>query len=306
MQMRMGNGFSPLSSAKLLCWYDRHGRDLPWRQTRDPYRILQSEIMLQQTQVSRVIDYYERWLRQFPDWKALAEARSADVIRAWSGLGYNRRALVLQNIAKEVVRQGEPKDYDGWLELKGIGPYTAAAISVFSLHQPVLPIDTNIRRVLGRVSFGRPFSTPALDDRIRSTVEPTLAETKRFYDVPQALFDLANTHCLKTPSCATCPLRSVCLAAPKFLSGRVRIPRRSIKKATETIRAGKRHPDRIFRGRILAAVQASPNGISAAAVGKRIDPTYDSLLDKAWVIAMVSRMIRDGLLKKQGHRLVLP
>lgn len=290
----------------LLRWYDSHGRDLPWRHTRDPYKILVSEMMLQQTQVSRVIGYYHRWLTLFPNWATLAQAGTSAVIRAWSGLGYNRRALALQGIAKRVVKEGEPDTYAGWLALKGIGPYTAAAISVFAQHRPLLPIDTNIRRVLGRAFLGRGFPTATADDAVRRKVEPQLGRIQRFYDVPQALFDLANTHCLKTPDCKRCPLRASCAAAPKFLSGRVRVPKRSIAKARERIREGKRYPDRIYRGRILTEVQSSRQGTALKTLGAIIDTSFDPQSDRPWLEAMVSRLVKDGLLvEKQGY-LYLP
>ena len=120
----------------LLAWYREHGRDLPWRRTRDPYAILVSEVMLQQTQASRVVPRYLAWLERWPTAEALAAASTADVIRAWQGLGYNRRALNLQRAARQVARDGWPGDLT---ELPGVGPYTAAAVACFSLGRPVLP-----------------------------------------------------------------------------------------------------------------------------------------------------------------------
>src|SRR5688572_3982677 len=113
---------------KLLHWFDHEGRKLPWRDTRDPYRILVSEIMLQQTQVSRVIDFYRAWMKQFPTWNALAKASNSEIIHAWAGLGYNRRGLMLRDIAKQIVHDGIPKSREAWLALKGVGPYTADAL----------------------------------------------------------------------------------------------------------------------------------------------------------------------------------
>lgn len=155
---------------RLLAWYREHGRDLPWRKTREPYRILVSEVMLQQTQVRRVLEYYPRWLKQFPNWKALSQASTAELLHAWAGLGYNRRALALRDIAQYVVEHGEPNTYEGWLSLKGIGPYTAAAVSLFSDAQRVLPIDTNVRRVLGRTHLGILFPQISDDEAIRKAV----------------------------------------------------------------------------------------------------------------------------------------
>ncbi len=303
-------------AARLLAWYDKHGRDLPWRKTRDPYKILVSEIMLQQTQVSRGLIFYERWLAVFPDFATLAKASNADVIRMWSGLGYNRRALALRDIAKQVVMNTTGEFGRGartppitiekrWMKLKGIGPYTAAAIAAFAFKQRTIPIDTNVRRVLGRLLFSVTFPQPTIDDRIRHAIDRILPKRGRYYDVPQALFDLATLICTKTPSCATCPMRSVCPAASKFLSGRVRIPKQSIKKAFESRHRNKPHPDRIYRGRILKLVHDNRH-VMINMVGVAIDPMYDKKLDHTWLLAMITRLNKDQLIKQTGNKLALP
>lgn len=295
----------PLSiAARLLRWYDKHGRDLPWRKTRDPYRILVSEIMLQQTQVSRGLIFYDRWLRQYPNWNKLALATNSQVIQAWAGLGYNRRALILRDIARSIVQNGVPSTEDGWRELKGIGAYTAAAISAFALRQRTLPIDTNVRRVLGRLLFGTIYPQPAIDDRIRKNVDLVLPKRGRFYDVPQAIFDLATTHCTKVPTCTTCPLRTVCPAASKFLSGRVRVPRQMVKKAAESRHRDKRFPDRIYRGRILKLVRVNGSA-EIDEIGPAVDAGYDAMSDRAWIAAMVGRMEKDGMLSALNGRVTL-
>jgi A/G-specific adenine glycosylase len=168
----------------LLEWFRANGRDLPWRHTRDPYAILVSEVMLQQTQVERVIPRYLRWLERWPSATALASASRADVIREWQGLGYNRRAVNLHRAAQRVAAHGWPDDLT---ELPGVGAYTAAAIRNFAFGDAVLPVDTNVRRVQERTggSFG-----------------PRSA---------QALFDLGATICLaRIPRCAVCPLAAGC------------------------------------------------------------------------------------------------
>lgn len=290
----------------LLRWYDRHGRDLPWRKTRDTYALFVSEIMLQQTQVSRVVSYYRAWLKQFPDWKALAAAPRSAVIRAWSGLGYNRRALMLQEAAKQVVSRGEPRSREEWLQLKGVGAYTSAALSVFANRQPHLPIDTNVRRLLGRAYLGLPYPKPSADARLIRFVQPSFQRMKRFYDVPQAMFDLANAYCTKQPQCRSCPVRLQCAAAPKFLSGRVRRVKRTVVKSKERVRAGKRFPDRIYRGRILRAVQERRWGIPVRDIGPLIDPGFDSHDDAIWVQGMLERLSRDGLIRVMKNRVKLP
>ena len=137
----------------LLAWYALHGRDLPWRRTRDPYAILVAEVMLQQTQVDRIAPRWRAWLEQFPTLRDLAAASRADVIRAWQGLGYNLRAVRLHEIARQVTDEGGgmlPRTLDGLLALRGIGRYTAGAVACFAYEQPVSMVDTNVRRVLSR------------------------------------------------------------------------------------------------------------------------------------------------------------
>jgi A/G-specific adenine glycosylase len=287
---------------KLLHWYDAHGRDLPWRNTREPYRILISEIMLQQTQVSRVLEFYRRWLTRFPDWKTLAAATNAEVIHAWAGLGYNRRALVLRDIARRVTEYGLPKTRDEWLALKGIGPYTASALAAFSLRERVLPIDTNIRRTAGRILLGRPFPTPTDDARIERNADRLLPRQGRYFDIPQALFDLATSVCTKTPMCASCPLKKDCLAAPKFLGGRLRIPKQSIKKARETIQPGKKYPDRIYRGRILALIRKTKTSLDPHIIGTIVDPLFNKDRDLDWLLRMLDRLEKDCFIRKDRKK----
>ena len=168
----------------LLAWFGENGRDLPWRETRDPYAILVSEVMLQQTQVERVVPRWLRWLERWPRAAALAAATPADVIREWQGLGYNRRALNLHRAAQAIAADGWPDDLT---ELPGVGPYTAAAIANQAFGKPVLPVDTNVRRIQERT--GHAFGADAL----------------------QALFDLGATICLaRVPRCSTCPLAEHC------------------------------------------------------------------------------------------------
>jgi A/G-specific adenine glycosylase len=170
--------------AALLAWFEAHGRDLPWRRTRDPYAILVSEVMLQQTQVERVVPRYLDWLARWPTVEALTSASPADVIRAWQGLGYNRRGLNLHRAAQQIACDGWPDDLT---ELPGVGPYTAAAVASFALGRPVLPVDTNVRRVQERT--GHAFSPAA----------------------GQALMDLGATVCLaRIPRCGACPLAGAC------------------------------------------------------------------------------------------------
>ena len=168
----------------LLAWYGENSRPLPWRETTDPYAILVSEVMLQQTQVDRVIPRWHRWLERWPTVETLAVAATADVIVEWQGLGYNRRAVNLHRAARAVADGGWPEDVT---ELPGVGPYTAAAVGNFAFGRDVLPVDTNVRRVRERT--GEAFDAACA----------------------QALFDLGATVCLaRIPRCEQCPLAGVC------------------------------------------------------------------------------------------------
>jgi A/G-specific adenine glycosylase len=182
--------------AAVLDWYAGHGRDLPWRHTRDPYAVLVSEVMLQQTQVSRVIERWREWLERWPAVEDLAATPTAELVRAWSGLGYNRRAVMLGASARAVVeRGGFPRDVEGLQSLPGVGPYTARAIACFAFGAQVSAPDTNARRVLER-AVGTPDADPPCG---------------RAYEWNQALFDLGATVCLaRVPRCDHCPLAHGC------------------------------------------------------------------------------------------------
>ena len=186
--------------ATILLWYDEHKRDLPWRRTRDPYRILVSEVMLQQTQVSRVIEKYNAFLRAFPNTKQLAEARTADVITAWKGLGYNRRALFLQRTAIAVRNDfgGRfPKTREELLTLPGVGAYTARAILSFAFGQSTPVLDTNHRKFYQKTFFGDTIQT---DVKLLTKAEEVVdwIETEyglsRVYDWNQALMDWVSAN----------------------------------------------------------------------------------------------------------------
>ena len=176
--------YGPAVEELLLTWFAEQGRDLPWRRTNDPYAILVSEVMSQQTQVERVVPRWQRWLERWPTVEALAAASAGDVIREWQGLGYNRRALSLHRAAQHVAAHGWPEDLT---ELPGVGRYTADAVACFAFGRPVLPVDVNVRRVSERTGFS--FSPAAA----------------------QALMDLGKTVCLgRIPRCGICPLAAEC------------------------------------------------------------------------------------------------
>ena len=210
---------------KLLAWYRRAARDLPWRRTRDPYRVLVSEFMLQQTQVSRVAQYYPRFLERFPDLKALAQAKPRAVREAWDGLGYYARARNLHKLAKQVAGRSDagegvaklPEEPEELIKLPGVGPYTAGAVASFAYEKPVPAVDTNVARVIRRV-FGnakRGMRNAELWRLARALVPKN---GKRAWKYNQAVMELGAVICVaRKPKCPECPVRPVCR------TGRVRL-----------------------------------------------------------------------------------
>src|SRR5437762_11292727 len=217
---------------KVLAWYARAGRDLPWRRTRDPYRVLVSEFMLQQTQVSRVREYYPRFLERFPDLESLARAKPRTVREAWDGLGYYARARNLHALAKCVAGRGVadkgvagksvaelPEDPEELIKLPGIGPYTAGAVASFAYEKPVPAVDTNVARVIRRVFIGdnrqrrSGNASPGNGQRfIWSLAAALVPKTgKRAWKFNQAIMELGALICVaRKPKCPECPVRPVC------------------------------------------------------------------------------------------------
>ncbi len=275
----------------LLAWYRRDGRALPWRLTTEPYAILVSELMLQQTPVARVVPRYEAWLDRFPTLAALADAPTGDVLRQWQGLGYNRRALALQRCAQAVVADGGalPQDDAALRALPGIGPYTAAALRCFAFGQPIAPLDVNLLRVLHRLQghTGAPPRTAAAglrrfaDDVVHSNDPPAVAN---------ALMDLGATICTaRAPQCGACPLMHLCPSSHRVVIA----PRR---------RAGASFvgSDRQLRGRLLAAVVAGPHrGLSLAAIHRRwpLRPRPQ----RARLATLAKALEADGLLQRRSN-----
>ena len=196
---------------KLLAWYAGAARDLPWRQTRDPYRVIVSEFMLQQTQVSRVSEFYPRFLKRFPTIERLAQARPKAVMEAWDGLGYYARARNLHKLAKQVSGVGGQvsADPDELIKLPGVGRYTAGAVACFAYEKPVPAVDTNVKRVLERV-----FRTKDVWGTAAAIVPK---EGKRAWRFNQAIMELGALVCTaRTPKCPECPVERGCLSASRF------------------------------------------------------------------------------------------
>ena len=239
----------------LLAWYAREARDLPWRRTRDPYAILVSEVMLQQTQVARVVPRYLAWLERWPTAGALAAAPVADVLAEWVGLGYNRRALRLREACAVVARDGWPDDLR---TLPGIGPYTAAAVGAFAFGRDELPVDTNVRRVLQRSGFA-PERTPP--------------------ELGQALMELGATVCrARDAACGACPVAGAGCAS----AGAVAIAPRA-RPGDGAARERFEDTNRWVRGRVveaLAAGTAMPDGIEL----ERLERAIASLVADGLVV----------------------
>ncbi len=302
----------------LLEWYAQEQRDLPWRTTQDPYAILVSEIMLQQTQVDRVLPKYHQFLAAFPTLATLANAPTADVISVWIPLGYNTRAVRLQAIARQVISEYEghiPDTIEELLKLKGIGRYTAGAIACFAYRKQVATVDTNIRRVLHRAFLGLEQPEPRLNDAQMLSLAEYVLPPDEAYNWNQALMDLGATICISaTPRCADCPLQHVCSAYHEmgqhslFPSGTVL---RQLRKVAEKKNGYQSQPftstNRYFRGRAVAALRTLPaqQRLSLPELGARIKPTF-SAEDLPWLQQLVNGLVRDGLLDATEEGVRLP
>jgi A/G-specific adenine glycosylase len=203
---------------RLLTWYRRHGRDLPWRKTDDPYHILVSEIMLQQTQVDRVLPKYSEWLNKYPSLHALADASEKDVTKTWYPLGYNIRPKRLQTIAREAVARYDgrlPSDEATLLSFKGIGAYTAGAIRSFAFRQRAAILDTNVARVLFRVFISKGDPKGHAMKRQLWQISEALVPVRHAFDFNQALMDLGAMVCTaRNPKCLVCPMAKMCRSYP--------------------------------------------------------------------------------------------
>ncbi len=200
----------------LTAWYRKAARDLPWRRTRDPYAVLVSEFMLQQTQVARVLEYYEPFLERYPTIGHLARSRPAAVREAWDGLGYYRRAANLHRLAREVVaRHGGvlPREPEELRRLPGVGAYTAGAVATFAYERPAAAVDTNVARVLGRVFLGKDGVKGAAGAKAVAGLAETLQPRrgKAAWTFNQALMELGALVCsARAPKCGACPVRRSC------------------------------------------------------------------------------------------------
>lgn len=239
----------PVLQTRLLRWFRTHRRELPWRTSREPYRVWVAEIMLQQTRIAAVLPYYERFLMRFPDVASLANARETDVLKLWSGLGYYSRARNLRRAAKQVISRHNgqfPRELDAALALPGIGRYTAAAVLSIACGAPLAVLDGNVARVLARLFAIRgDLRARGRWQRLAHKAQRLLA-TNAPGDWNQALMELGETVCTpQSPSCGRCPIAQFCRARALMLTGKIPASRR------------KRAPVRM---RIAAAILLDPRG----------------------------------------------
>jgi A/G-specific adenine glycosylase len=273
--------------ARVLDWFGRAGRDLPWRATRDPYRVLVAEVLAQQTQAARAAAVWPRFLERFPDVAALAAATPAEVLRAWQGLGHNRRALALRATAQAVVeRGGWPDTVEGLAALPGIGPYTARAVACFALGHQVAPVDTNVARVLARALTGDDPGGlgPAARQRLADAAMPP----GRAWEWSSALMDVGALHCRPRPRCQECPLEARCrwralgAAAP---AARVRA------------QGAFRTSDRRWRGAVVRALAGAADGMDAAALAEVVEAGAAERPD-GWFEGLLLRLEGEGLIAR--------
>ena len=249
------------AQAAILAWYDDNGRPLPFRATRDPYAILVSEAMAQQTQATRAGEAWRRFLARFPTVETLAAASPADLLRAWHGLGYNRRALALRRAAQAIVIEhggAVPADIPSLEALPGVGPYTARAVAAIAFGVPVGAVDTNVRRVLGRIATGDAAAVgrPAMQRLADATVP-----VDRAGDWTHAVMDVGATFCRPArPLCDACPARAWCAYRRRARDGidaaPLATPRDPARRASPAFPT----TSRWLRGRIMDRLRAAPDG----------------------------------------------
>lgn len=277
---------------RLLPWFSVHRRDLPWRRTKDPYAILVSEIMLQQTQVDRVIPKYTAWLKTFPTVRSLARAPLSKVLKLWSGLGYNSRGMRLRELARVVVSEYSghiPSDVETLEKLPGIGPYTARAIASFAFHRNEPAIDTNIRRVISRIFFGPRWPTYS---KLKSMVD-IVAPAGEMHTWNAALMDFGALVCqARRPKCEQCPVQLYCRAYPAILRQPVSRPRQRVRFETT---------DRFWRGRIVARLVV--RSATTADMYSHLCTIGD--ISRVRFTKLVEKLVAENILHRTSSRLAI-
>jgi len=296
-------------SGPLLSWYGTFGRrHLPWRGTRDPYLVVVSEFMLQQTQVERVIPIFASFTAAYPSFAALAAASAGDVVRRWRGLGYNSRAMRLHALARAVVERhgGElPRERDALLALPGIGAYTAAAVRAFAFEEDDVALDTNLRRIVHRTRFGLEFPVRVPDRELDAIARGELPAGAA-HDWNSAMMDVGSTICTaRAPKCLLCPLRDHCEAAPVDAAALARLARRHVRRTPQEAIPFER-TTRFLRGRIVDHLRDVPTGSVLALDDLIVALTEIVPEDRVNEIpAVVDALVRDGIVARTADALAL-
>jgi len=281
----------------LISRFEKSARDLPWRRTRDPWRVLVSEVMLQQIQVQRAVPFYERFLTRFPTTESLAAAPLAEAIRAWEDLGRYRRIVYLHRTARIVVEEHDgriPSEPEELIKLPGIGPYTAGAVACFAYERDAAFLDTNMHRVFHRYFFGLRDATTSSDKDLM-TIAAELVPPNRGWRWNQALMETGALVCTaRSPGCEECPLRQGCHARAEATSAGWPKPERKA--------PGYRYEtsNRYYRGRVLAELRrvsrSDDGGLTLRELGRRVRHDFDER-DPDWLHAAVESLRKDGLAK---------
>ena len=293
----------------LLNWYAANGRSgLPWRRTRDPYCVLVSEFMLQQTQVDRVIPKYEAFIGRFPTLEVLAAARVSDVVKMWKGLGYNSRAVRLHRLAREVLDRfggAVPSDPHVLASLPGIGAYTQAAVRAFAFNEDTAAMDTNIRRIVHRLLYGieyPPAAAPALLDAQAQALVPQGGG----HDWNSAMMDLGSQICTaRAPKCLLCPLRAECEAAPVDAAELDRLRELYARPRSPQERIPFEQSTRFTRGRIIDALRDLPDGQAISLLDLHAGLQVAVQRDAGDFTAIVLALANDGLVHLDGQKVAL-
>lgn len=276
----------------LLAWYRKFARVFPWRTPNtDSYVTLVSEVMLQQTQTSRVQDALPRFLQRFPSVQVLAVASNADVVRQWKGMGYNSRAIRLRDAARKIVSDHAgivPNTVDSLRSLPGIGPYTAAAVACFAYNKRVVVLDVNVRRVYSRLMVKQRLSTAVESDALLAEYAESVIPQRSSAEWHHAVMDLGATICTaRLPRCQDCPLTSICPSSGSIQTV-VRVRRK------EPLFRGE--PQRLWRGRFVDVLRACSGGVTSEELFYRAAATPILAKEREWYTTQLQRLEADGLI----------
>ena len=280
----------------LLAWHRRHALEAPWRTSGDPYQVLVAAVMAQQTQISRVLLKFDEFMAAFPTVEKLACARTARVLRVWEGMGYNLRALRLHRAAKLIVRRGGfPRTADELQQIEGIGPFTAAIIASFGFREPAAAVDTNVRRVIARLSGDVDVT---VNDRAVQPAADALISRRAPGRWNQAIMDLGGRVCVsRAPKCDVCPIARWCRSRPKFVKRGRATPSRNAGERRAGYKPQQKFVGsrRYYRGRIVQALRelAANGSLSPRQLGSQLDIRAGDLTE------LLAALHRDGLIRQR-------